>query len=70
MTTKICPGQGSQSAHTLSIDSFGDNQARPDGKAAYCLPCAAAIQREWKRNNRTKVLASKRKYRELEKAGA
>ena len=64
MTTKTCPGvetdDYAQPSHTLELEHFGAVKQRPDGRAGYCKWCAAAKQRQWKRDHPDQVRKWKR----------
>jgi hypothetical protein len=64
MTTKSCPGAGTQEAHVEETLVFASDRSRRDGLAPYCKKCAATKQREWKKLNPEKVKAAKLKYRQ------
>jgi len=63
MIEKTCP----RCSERKALTEFGHNRATPDGKAYYCLTCAAEVQREWKYANADKVREWKRRARERAK---
>lgn len=56
MGTKICKKCGD----TLTIDKFGKDKQRKDGLCLYCKECWKKRTKEWKANNRVKMLEQKK----------
>jgi hypothetical protein len=62
-TTKICSDRACEHAgEEQSRDSFGRNDAAPDGLAYYCKSCASRKAAAWKRDHPEKVAEWRRAY--------
>lgn len=63
---KFCP----MCEEYLTLESFNKNKARKDGVQSLCKGCFKQAQRKYLDNNRDKVLAGLREYREKNKANS
>ena len=44
------------------VSEFGNDASTPDGLSTYCKDCRNSRQREWKKNNPSKVAQWRRNY--------
>lgn len=45
------------------LDTFSNEKAKPDGKAAYCKPCSRSTATAWARANPERKIARQKAYR-------